>query len=191
MLHLPRGNKLINSDCRLVFSTTWNNLTFHIKHNPQAARYGLREWHQAPPFQALTSTGSGLDTPKPSPPPQQEVRVSPLPQDGLPPLPQPEVEAPPFSRPPTKTNQYHHHQKRGDLQGVKGSSTGATPKLALLTDLLTTGAGRGLGPKESPLHRGQFPQPLSIAFTSRTRRLTAGQKFFRSTLFWCPFLFFT
>jgi len=34
--------------------------------------------------------------------------------------------------------------------------------------LLTIGAGRGLGPKESPLHRGQFPEPLSIAFTLLT-----------------------
>lgn len=51
---------------------------------------------------------------------------------------------------------------------MKGTSTVATPKLALLTDLLTIGAGRGLGPKESPLHRGQFPEPLSIAFTLLT-----------------------
>lgn len=51
---------------------------------------------------------------------------------------------------------------------MKGTSTVATPKLALLTDLLTTGVGRGLGPKESPWHRGQFPEPLSIAFTLLT-----------------------
>lgn len=41
----------------------------------------------------------------------------------------------------------------------------ATPMLVLLTNLLTVGAGRGLGTNESPLHRGQFPQPLAIAFT--------------------------
>lgn len=41
----------------------------------------------------------------------------------------------------------------------------ATPMLVLLTNLLTTGAGRGLGTSERPLPRGQFPQPLSVAFT--------------------------
>ena len=51
---------------------------------------------------------------------------------------------------------------------MMGTSTVATPKLALLTDLLTIGVDRGPRPKESPWHTGQFPEPLSTAFTLLT-----------------------
>lgn len=100
-------------------------------------------------------------------PPQEMSSVFPLPLDCLPPFPQPEVKRPHSVG--LKPRQTSNNSKREMiLKGVKGTSTGATPKLAVLTDLLTIGAGRGLGPIESPLHRGQFPEPLSIAFTLLT-----------------------
>lgn len=65
--------KLINSDWRLVISTTLgNDLTFHMKHNPKTLRYRLCKWHQVSRFQAFAGNGSGLDTPKPSPYPHRK-----------------------------------------------------------------------------------------------------------------------
>jgi hypothetical protein len=77
---------------------------------------------------------------------------------------------------------------REELPRAKEISTVATPKLALLTDLLTTGAGRGRGPIESPLHRGQFPQPHSIAFTLHTPRYLSLAGIPPQHLIFCPFL---